>query len=115
MQPLSNYDLVLNFVIVVMMPLIILANLMNWGASNPVNSYLWREHRNFMRAAMAILTLLTIDAMITLAGHYGLVPAKVVDYAMPVLGIPFLIASVAVVWLGTKALLQYLRSRTNKA
>jgi hypothetical protein len=36
MQPLTTYDLVLNIFVVVIMPLLIVANLKNWGAS-PLN------------------------------------------------------------------------------
>ena len=33
MQPLSDFDLFLNFAVAIGMPLLILANLMNWGAN----------------------------------------------------------------------------------
>lgn len=111
MQPLSDFDLFLNFAVAIGMPLLILANLMNWGANSPFNIYLWREHPNLMRVAMVVLGLLTLNALVTLAGHYGIVSQTVIDYAVPVLGIPFLVTSVAIIWLSIRALLQFLRSR----
>ena len=111
MQPLSDFDLFLNFAVAIGMPLLILANLMNWGANTPFNIYLWREHPNLMRVALVILGLLALNALVTLAGHYGIISQTVVDYAVPVLGIPFLITSVAIIWLSIRALLQYLRGR----
>lgn len=111
MQPLSDFDLFLNFAVAIGMPLLILANLMNWGANSPFNVYLWREHPNLMRVAMVILGLLSLNALVTLAGHYGIVSATVVDYAVPLLGVPFMITSVAIIWLSIRALLQFLRSR----
>ena len=64
-----------------------------------------------MRVAMVVLGLLALNAFVTLAGHYGIVSQTVVDYAVPVLGIPFLVTSVAIIWLSIRALLQFLRSR----
>jgi len=111
MQPLTDFDLFLNFAVAIGMPLLILANVMNVGANTPFNIYLWREHPNLMRVAMVILGLLALNALITLAGHYGIVSQTAVDYAVPILGIPFLVTSVAIIWLSIRALLQFLRSR----
>ena len=49
MQPLSNFDLFLNFAVAIGMPLLIVANVMNVGANTPFSIYLWREHPNLMR------------------------------------------------------------------
>ena len=43
MQPLTTYDFVLNIFVVVIMPLLIVANLKGWGSQAPLNVYLWRE------------------------------------------------------------------------
>ena len=111
MQPLSQYDLYLNLFVVIVMPLLIVTNLMNWGTNSPLNVYLWREHPNLMRVSLVLLALIALNAFVGLAAHYGLLPAAAVDTATLVLGIPFLLASVAVIWLSVRAVLQYLRAR----
>jgi hypothetical protein len=115
MQPLSQYDLYLNLFVAVVMPILIVTNLMDWGTKSPLNVYLWREHPNLMRVSLVLLGLLALNAFVDLAAHYGLLPAAAADYATPLLGIPFLIASVAVIWLSVKAVLQYLRARRSQA
>jgi hypothetical protein len=115
MQPLSQYDLYLNFFVAVVMPILILTNLMNWGTKSPLNVYLWREHPNLMRVSLVMLGLLALNAFVTLAAHYGLVPGSAADYATPMLGIPFLVASVAVIWLSGRAAVQYLRGRRSQS
>jgi hypothetical protein len=115
MQPLSQYDLYLNFFVAVVMPILILTNLMNWGTKSPLNVYLWREHPNLMRVCLVMLGLLALNAFVTLAAHYGLLPGAAADYAIPMLGIPFLVASVAVIWLSGRAAVQYLRGRRSQA
>jgi hypothetical protein len=114
MQPLTTYDLVLNIFVVVIMPLLIVANLKNWGAS-PLNVYLWRENPNLMRVSLVILGLLTLYSLVQLAGHFGLVSPAVVDYALPAIGIPVLIAAIADIWLVVKAISQYMRTRRSQA
>ena len=57
---LGTYDLVLNSIIVVMMPLIIWANLRNSGFQSPLNQYLWREFPNLMRTSLIIIGLITL-------------------------------------------------------
>jgi hypothetical protein len=99
-MPLSTYDLVLNCIVVVMMPLIIWANLRRAGLQSPANIRLWRDHPNFMRTSVLIIALLTAFAAIQLLAHFGLVPAAVVEIALPIIGIPFLAASLALVWFG---------------
>ena len=53
------------------MPILIFANLMDWGTKSPLNVYLWREHPNLMRVSLVILGLLALNAMVGLAAHYG--------------------------------------------
>ena len=115
MQPLSDFDLFLNFAVAIGMPVLILANVMNVGTNTTFNIYLWREHPNLMRIALVMLGLLALNSLVTLAGHYGVVSQTVVDYAVPLLGIPFLVTSVAIIWLSIRALLQFLRSRRTSA
>ena len=43
-------------------------------SSSPLNAYLWREHPNLMRVSLVILGLLALNAVVTLAEHYGLSP-----------------------------------------
>jgi hypothetical protein len=111
MQPLSDFDLYLNLFVAVVMPILIVTNLMNWGTNSPLNVYLWREHPNLMRVSLVLLGLIALNAIVGLAAHYDLLPAAAVDYATLVLGLPFLITSVAVIWLSVRAVLQYLRAR----
>lgn len=111
MQPLGTYDLVLNIFVVIVMPLLIVSNLRGWGTASPLNTYLWREHAGLMRVSMLILGLLTLWALVQLAGHFGLITGAVADVAMPVIGIPFLIAAVVEIWLAIRAFMHYLRAR----
>ena len=114
MQPLTTYDLVLNIFVVAVMPLLILANLKDWGSQSPLNVYLWREHPNLMRVSLVILGLLTLYSLAQLAGHFGLVSPAVLDYALPAIGIPFLLAAIAEIWLVVKAISQYMRARRSQ-
>jgi hypothetical protein len=107
---LTTYELVLNLFIAVVMPLLILANLRDWGMKSPMNVYLWREAPNLMRVSLVILGLLAVWSVIRLGGHFGLLPADLVDTALLVVGVPFLIAAVAEIWLVAKAARQYLRA-----
>src|SRR5665647_2843446 len=73
MQPLSDYDLVLNIFVAVVMPLLILVNLMNWGASSAMSTYLWREHPGLMKVSLVVIGLISLYSMVQLAVHYGLI------------------------------------------
>lgn len=115
MQPLDTYQLILNFFVAVVMPLLILANVMGWGARTPVNDFLWRDHLNFMRVSMAIIGLLALWSIVQLAAHFGLISTGVADVAMPILGVPFLILAVVEIWLAFRALKDYLRMRRSGA
>jgi hypothetical protein len=114
MQPLTTYDLFLNIFVVVIMPLLIVANLKNWGAS-PLNDYLWRENPSLMRVSLVILGMLTLFSLVQLAGYFGLVSPSVLDYVLPAIGIPFLVAAIVEIWLVLKAISQYMRARRSQA
>lgn len=109
MHPLSTYDVVLDFAIVVVMPLLIWVNLRGTAANS---QYLWRESPNFMRVSLLVIGLLTLFSAVGLLGYYGLVPPVVVEYAAPIIGIPFLVVALAEIWLGVGALRKFLRTRT---
>ena len=111
MQPLGTFDLVLNFFTVIVMPLLIWVNLRSVGSTGAMNQYLWREHPNFMRLSVVILGMLTIFSAITLLEHYGAVSHDFATVAGIVIGIPFLVAAVAEIWLAIVALRQYLAAR----
>ena len=96
------------------MPVIIAANLMGWSR-NAMNDYLWREQAPFMWLSMVIIGLLTLWSWTQLAVHFGLVPQTFGDTAMLVIGVPFLFAAVAEIWLGTKLLIRWLRTRGSAA
>ncbi len=104
MHTLDTYDLVLNFIAVVMMPIIIWANLRKVGSQNTMNARLWREHPNFMRACAVSIALLTAFSAVSLLGHFGLVPGQVVDIALAATGLLFLAVSVAMIWFGAGAI-----------
>lgn len=115
MQPLGTYDLYLNIIVAVVMPLLIVANLSDRVTKNPVNAFLWGEHANFMRLSMVILGLLSLWSFVQLAGHFGLISGAMVETMMPVIGIPFMIAAVAEIWLAVRLLIQFLRGRRSAA
>ena len=115
MQPLDTYHLILNIFVAVVMPLLILSNVMGWGARTPVNDFLWRDHTNFMRISMVIIGLLALWSMVQLAAHFGLISMGVADVAMPILGIPFLVLAVVEIWLAFRALKDYLQMRRSQA
>ena len=48
------------------------------------------------------------------AGHFGLVSPAVLDYALPAIGIPFLLAAIVEIWLVVKAISQYMRARRSQ-
>lgn len=115
MEPLGTQDVVLNCFVVVVMPLLIVANLQNWGLRSPLNEYLWREHPTLMRLSLFIIGLLTLSAAVQLAGHFGLMSASAVDFALPLIAIPFLMAAVVEIWLGIGAVVRYRRMRRSQA
>jgi len=115
MQPLGTFDLYLNFAAAIGMPLIIIANLMPSVRNNARNTFLWREHPAFMRVSMVVIGLLALWSMVRLAGHFGLMSASTAEWAVPVIGIPFLIAAVAEIWLGLRLLRQWLAARSGTA
>ena len=114
-MPLSNYDLILNAFVLIVMPLIIVANLTNWGTKSPTNTYLWREEPTLMRLSLLILGLLTLFSAIQLGEHLGLISHTFAEVAMPVIGVPFLILGMAEIWLSVKAVLRYWRSGRSTA
>ena len=111
MQPLDTYGLVVNFTILIMMPLIIWANLRQNRTAHPLNTYLWTEHPNFMRLSLVIIGLLVLFSAVTLLGHFGFLSGGVVEVANIVIGIPFLFLAVAEIVLAVRVLLKVLRER----
>ena len=84
MQPLDTYGLVVNFTILIMMPLIIWANLRQNRMASPFSAYLWTEHPNFMRISLVIIGLLVVYSAVTLLGHFGFLPGDVVEIVLAV-------------------------------
>jgi hypothetical protein len=111
MLPLDTYGLVVNFTILIMMPLIIWANLRQNRTANPLNTYLWTEHPNFMRVSLVIIGLLVLYSGVALLGHFGVLAGSVVEVANIVIGIPFLLLAVVEIVLAVRALRQFLRER----
>jgi hypothetical protein len=114
MQPLGTYDLYLNLFVAVVMPILIVANLMGWSR-NAMNDFLWREHAPFMWLSLIILGLLTVWSWTQLAVHFGLLASGVADVVMMVVGIPFLVAAVAEIWMGTRLFIRWMRTRGSTA
>jgi hypothetical protein len=111
MQPLGTYDLYVNIFAAVVLPLILAANLNPRVRSSGKNAYLWREHAKFMWLSMVIIGLLSMWSMVQLAGHFGLVSGQMVQSAMPVFGIPFLILAVAEIWMAGRIAIGFLQAR----
>lgn len=115
MQPLGTVELYLNVFIAIWFPLLIVVNLRSWGARSPLNAYLWREEPNLMRVSLVVIGLLTAFTYARLAAHFGLLAGSVLNVIMLVTGVPFLVAAIAEIWLGTRALRRYLRARPGHA
>ena len=109
---IGTYDLVLNFIVVVMMPLIIWANLRNSGFQSPLNQYLWREFPNLMRTSLIIIAMITLYSALELLRHFGILSEDLAEIVLPIVGVPFLVAAIAMIWFSVRALLKVLRSRS---
>ena len=107
MQSLATFDLIMNFLILVMMPLIILGNLTLKG---PAQTYMWREHPHLMSAALVFLGLLVVFAGSEVLGHFGFVSAETVEMAAIVVGLPVLALSLGILYFGSLAALRALRA-----
>jgi hypothetical protein len=114
MQPLDTYNLVLNYVILIMMPLLIWANLRMKPNASPVSAYLWNEHPNFTRISLVVIGLLVVFSAVSLLGHYGVLSGDAVDAANIAIGIPFLSLALVEIVLGVRVALKFLRGRKAK-
>jgi hypothetical protein len=115
MHTLDTYDLALNTLVVVMMPLIIVANLRMRGRGSLAHEWLWRETPNFMRMARVILGLLTLFSAVALLGNSGFVPEALQETLEIAIGVPFMAAAVAMIVLTVPAavkIVRMLRART---
>lgn len=108
-MPTIDYDLIMNVIAVVMMPLIIWANLKNSGIKSPLHAYLWREHPNFMRVALVILAFVTLFAAVSLLADFGIISPAAKETGAMIVGIPFMVAAVVMMWLTGAALLKMAR------
>jgi hypothetical protein len=114
MQPLDTYNLVLNHIILIMMPMLIWANLrMNPNAS-PVSAYLWNEHPNFMRISLVVIGLLVVFSAVSLLGHYGVLSGDTVDAGNIGIAVPFMLLAIVEIVLGFRVALMFLRDRKAK-
>lgn len=111
MQPLDTFGLVVNFTVLIMMPVILWANLRQNPTANPFNDYLWTEHPNFMRVSLVIIGLLIVYSAVTLLGHFGVLPGDVVETANIAIGIPFLFLALAEIVLAVRVALRFFRGR----
>lgn len=115
MQPLGTFELYLNIFIAIWFPLLILVNLKNWGERSPLNGYLWRQEPGLMRMSLLLIAMLAAYACVRLAIQWGFLPGARMDTALALLAVPFLLASMAELWLGGRALVRYLRARPSGA
>jgi len=111
MQPLGPVDLYLNIFIAVVFPVLIIFNLASWEVKSPLNTYLWREEPNLMRVSLVVIALLTAFTYGRLAVHFGVLTPSALNILMVLIGLPFLVAAIAEIWLAVGALRRYLRSR----
>lgn len=111
MQQLDTYNLIVNWAVLIIMPLLIWANSSPRMMANAFSAYLWTEHRNFMRLSLVILGFVTLFAAATLLGHYGLLSPDGVELANMVIGIPFLFLAVIEIVLAVRGVLKFLRER----
>lgn len=109
MHTLDTFNLVMNVFALVMMPLIIWANLRNSGIKSPLHAYLWLEHPNFMRVSLLIIMMVTLFAACSLLANFGLISPAAEETIAMVIGIPFMVASVAIIGLAIAAALKALR------
>jgi len=106
---LDTHDLLINVLVLIMMPLLIWANLRDYGLKGPIQGYLWREHPYFMRVCLLILGMITLFSAITLARYYGLVSDEFAETLSMLVGIPFMVASLAIVVLAVTGSLKLYR------
>jgi len=109
MHSLDTYDLLLHITVLVMMPLIIWANLRRAALHTPFNAYLWRENTNLMRVAVLILVMLTLFSACALLADFGLISPAVEEATTIVIGIPFMLAAVAMIVLSIVAVVRAVR------
>ena len=114
MQPLSPFEVYLNIFIAVVFPLLIVRNLVD-GERSPRNSYLWRHEADLMRVSLIVIGILWVWTLARLAIHFQVLTRGAIQPVMLILAIPFGIAAVAEIWLGTGALLRYMRNRPSRS
>lgn len=110
MQPLGPFEVYLNIFAAVVFPLLIVRNLID-GESSPRNSYLWRHEADLMRVSLIVIGILWVWTLARLAIHFQLLTSGAIQPVMLILAVSFAIAAVAEIWLGTGALVRYLRNR----
>jgi phosphoglycerol transferase MdoB-like AlkP superfamily enzyme len=108
---LSNHDLFIYGLSAVVMPLLLVANLSSLVMRDRVGRLMWAQHPTLMRVSLVIIGLLAFWSWVSLAAHFGLIPPAVVDVALAAIGLPFVAAAVAEIWLAVSALRQFLSSR----
>ncbi len=111
MEPLTTYGLIVNFSILIMMPIIIWGNLRQSGRSAPMNAYLWAEHPTFMRISLIVIGMLVVYSAVELLGHFGVLSGGIVEIANIAIGIPFLVLAVVEIVLAVRVALKFLRDR----
>jgi hypothetical protein len=109
MHDTLSADFFINIFAAVMMPVIIWANLRNSGIKSPLNAYLWREHPNFMRVALVVLAFVSVFAAVSLLADFGIISSATEETGAMIVGVPFLVVAVVMLWLTGAALLKVAR------
>ena len=113
-MPTLTQDLIFNILALVMMPLILWANLPRVGRKSPLHAYLWREHPNLMRVALLIIALVALFAACSLLADFGLLSPAAEEATAMAIGIPFMIAALAMIGLTVAAVPKLVRAWRNR-
>ncbi len=94
------------------LPLIVAVNIWDRKApSSPLSAYMWREEPLVWMLGLVFLSLLSLFSIVDLASRFGWLPADVASFVMPVFGVPVMALALAVLVLGSRAVLRAVRAR----
>ncbi|MFA5899683.1 MAG: hypothetical protein WC829_11290 [Hyphomicrobium sp.] len=105
----TTFDLWIAIAAIVLLPAIIWVNAYN--RTQGIMGYLWTESPNLVRIGLVFLSLIWIDRVVELAGHFGLLATTMSEWATIVLGISMFALSLAILVMATLVTFRYLRSR----
>ncbi len=110
--PLDTFDLVVKLFCAVVLPLIVILNVrQRENPSTPFAAYLWTEERLLTILGLLFLGVLAAFSMLDLATHFGFASSALSQAMLPVLGVPMAAMALAVLVLGMRAVLKFMRAR----